>query len=108
MIATVVQIGAYNGAPAFEFELKAGDRFLGADVVFLHPHAGETWDDLTRFVEQIYLPDLLSKLAEEGFNPRPVKTQRLGKDKAPALQGERPGRRHRVSVALNWVSQHGR
>jgi hypothetical protein len=107
MKAIVTAIGQYNGAPAFEYEVREDDdRLLGFDYVIIHPHAGETWDDLAGFMEHTYLPVRLTKWALTDGDSRAARREvriggvRLANTDAPEVSGGKPQQGHRPSVSM--------
>lgn len=108
MKAAVTAIGQYNGVPAFEYEIRDDDdSVLAFDYVIIHPHEGETWDDLAGFMEHIYLPKRAAKWAlteaEARKTRREVRTggYRLANTDAPDVAGGKPSQRHRPAVSMN-------
>jgi hypothetical protein len=115
MKAVVTQIGQYNGAPAFEYEVREDDdTVLAFDYVIIHPHEGESWDDLAAMVEVTFLPKRLAKWVASGDEAsrnarreRRTGGKRLPAGDAPLIGNAQPSGRHRVSASLSG-SQAGR
>lgn len=127
MKGEVSATGSYNGAPAFEYEIRddAG-QLLGVDIVILHPKEGESWDDLAAFVRDSFLPARARKwaLSEKETDREQRRERRIGGKRlaelpmastaAPAINGARPTRSHRVSVSVTktqaeeWKAVAGR
>lgn len=98
MKAVVTNVGAYNGVPAFEYEIREDDdTMLAVDFVIIHPHAGETWEDLAGFMERSFLPKRAAKWALSNADQRAGRREartggrRLNKKSAPPALGGQIG-----------------
>lgn len=108
MQAAVTTIGQFNGAIAFEYEIRDD---LGsvqvADFVVVHPATDETWDDLAGLVG-----GFLRRRAVKwtlAASPDHLREKRHGRRLAQSVGGSRaeprignvpPQPRHRVSVSV--------
>lgn len=119
MQAVVTAIGGYNGVPAFEYEVRdPGGRVQAFDFVIIHPHEGETWDDLADFVRDF----IARRAALWALSNTPAKRRRRqellsggvrlwsttgGTIEAPELAGERPSFRHWPAVDVSEEAARG-
>lgn len=111
MQGVVTAISSYNGAPAFEYEIRDdGGAVLAMDYVVVHPKDGETWDDLASLVQNTFLPKRVAKWALTPAEQRSQRREaRLGGNRlsvnektasAPQVAAQTPSAKHLVSIAL--------
>lgn len=107
MKGAVTVIGAYNGVPAFEYEIRDdADVQLGMDIVVIHAHDNETWDDLAAFVEQFLRKRAMKwelsrvQRRETRLGGKRLAEYAASSTTAPRLSGTRVAAKHRVATTV--------